>query len=143
MPVRCYTVMMPHSCARWQSVAGSNPLLLARMGDTPAAPTVVIYGHYDVQPADEDGWDTDPFQLTGRDGYFYARGATDHKGPLLSAIFAAASVVMSTADTAHAINFVFVVEGEVRTVPTVHHVFATRACRRDRPCRDSSALGAW
>ncbi len=50
-----------------------------------ALKTVCVYGHLDVQPASmEDGWDTDPFVLTERDGKLYGRGSTDDKGPALS-----------------------------------------------------------
>jgi acetylornithine deacetylase/succinyl-diaminopimelate desuccinylase-like protein len=53
------------------------------LGAGPDAPTVLVYGHYDVVPAVmEDGWDTDPFEPVIRDGKVYARGATDDKGQL-------------------------------------------------------------
>ena len=42
------------------------------------------------QPADTDDWETDPFVLTGQDGYLYGRGSSDNKGSVLAAIFAAA-----------------------------------------------------
>ena len=51
----------------------------------PNKKTVCVYGHLDVQPAaKEDGWATDPFVLTERDGKLYGRGSTDDKGPALS-----------------------------------------------------------
>lgn len=47
--------------------------------------TVCMYGHLDVQPASKsDGWDTDPFVLTEKDGKLFGRGSTDDKGPALS-----------------------------------------------------------
>ncbi|KAF4693143.1 Metallopeptidase M20, variant 2 [Perkinsus olseni] len=61
------------------------PALFATFESTlPDAPTLCVYGHLDVQPASkEDGWDTEPFQLTEKDGNLYGRGATDDKGPVL------------------------------------------------------------
>ncbi|EER19394.1 Cytosolic nonspecific dipeptidase, putative [Perkinsus marinus ATCC 50983] len=48
------------------------------------SPTLCVYGHLDVQPAErDDGWDTEPFELTEIDGNLYGRGATDDKGPVL------------------------------------------------------------
>lgn len=65
------------------------PVLLGQIGSDRSKRTVCIYGHYDVQPAlAKDGWDTEPFQLTERDGKLYGRGATDDKGPLLAWLWA-------------------------------------------------------
>ncbi|NWF68151.1 MAG: dipeptidase [Chloroflexi bacterium] len=56
------------------------PLLYGEWLGAPNAPTVLIYCHYDVQPAAlEDGWTSDPFTPTERDGKLYARGALDSK----------------------------------------------------------------
>lgn len=44
--------------------------------------------HYDVQPGLEPEWETDPFELVATDGYYYGRGVTDNKGPVLAAIYA-------------------------------------------------------
>ncbi|HLT21720.1 MAG TPA: M20/M25/M40 family metallo-hydrolase, partial [Thermomicrobiales bacterium] len=53
------------------------------LGAGPDAPSVLVYGHYDVVPAArEDGWDTEPFEPVEKDGKIYARGATDDKGQL-------------------------------------------------------------
>lgn len=61
------------------------PILLGEFTVDPAKKTVCVYGHLDVQPAaKEDGWDTDPFILTEKDGKLFGRGSTDDKGPALS-----------------------------------------------------------
>lgn len=61
------------------------PVILGHLGADPKKKTVCIYGHLDVQPAKvSDGWDTDPFVLTEKDGKLYGRGATDDKGPVLA-----------------------------------------------------------
>ncbi|EIW53574.1 Zn-dependent exopeptidase [Trametes versicolor FP-101664 SS1] len=62
------------------------PLILGRVGEDPAKKTVLVYGHYDVQPAEQsDGWNTDPWKLDQNDdtGRLTGRGATDDKGPVL------------------------------------------------------------
>ncbi|KAG8934839.1 hypothetical protein FRC03_009505 [Tulasnella sp. 419] len=62
------------------------PAILGTLGSDPKKKTILLYAHYDVQPAlVTDGWDTDPFVLTPdpKTGRLYGRGATDDKGPLL------------------------------------------------------------
>ena len=61
-----------------------HPVVLGEWLGAPGAPTILVYGHYDVQPpGDEAEWETPPFAPTVRDGRIYARGATDDKGPML------------------------------------------------------------
>lgn len=62
------------------------PIILATYGNDPKKKTVLVYGHYDVQPALlEDGWATDPWVLTeDANGRMYGRGSTDDKGPVIS-----------------------------------------------------------
>jgi nonspecific dipeptidase len=56
------------------------PILLGEFAADPRLKTLCVYGHLDVQPAArEDGWDTDPFVLTEKDGKLYGRGSTDDK----------------------------------------------------------------
>ncbi|PPQ74164.1 hypothetical protein CVT26_006768 [Gymnopilus dilepis] len=62
------------------------PAILGRIGDDKNKKTVLIYGHFDVQPANKsDGWDTEPFQLTidEKTGRLIGRGSSDDKGPIL------------------------------------------------------------
>ncbi|RXK36422.1 glutamate carboxypeptidase [Tremella mesenterica] len=63
------------------------PVVIGQIGSDPKKRTVLIYGHYDVQPAlKEDGWIHDPFKLTidpEGTGKMYGRGSTDDKGPVM------------------------------------------------------------
>jgi acetylornithine deacetylase/succinyl-diaminopimelate desuccinylase-like protein len=62
---------------------GGHPAVVARWQKAPDAPTVLVYGHYDVQPAlMEDGWASDPFEPQLRKGRICGRGASDDKGQL-------------------------------------------------------------
>lgn len=60
-------------------------------------------------PAPPEGWDSDPFTLTGRNGYLYGRGVTDDKGPIIAIACAAAELL---ARKALDLDLVFLIEGE-------------------------------
>src|SRR2546423_1125974 len=61
-----------------------HPVVLGEWLAAAGAPTILVYGHYDVQPpGDEAEWRSPPFSPRVRDGRIYARGATDDKGPML------------------------------------------------------------
>lgn len=76
----------------------------------PTQPTILIYGHYDVQPVDPiELWDRDPFNPETVGGYHYARGASDMKGQIWSAISAFEAVQKSGGCP---VNVRFVFEGE-------------------------------
>jgi Cys-Gly metallodipeptidase DUG1 len=66
------------------------PVILGKYGADPLKKTVLVYGHYDVQPAlKSDGWKHDPFTLVEDDkGRMYGRGSTDDKGPILGWLWA-------------------------------------------------------
>jgi acetylornithine deacetylase/succinyl-diaminopimelate desuccinylase-like protein len=68
---------------------GGPPIVLGRLGRDPSLPTVTIYNHLDVQPADPAEWKSPPFTFTKQGDRYFARGATDDKGPALTAMFAA------------------------------------------------------
>ncbi|VEU21898.1 DEKNAAC102877 [Brettanomyces naardenensis] len=60
------------------------PVVVSRFGKDPSKKTVLVYGHYDVQPAaKDDGWDTEPFELIEKDDKLLGRGSTDDKGPVI------------------------------------------------------------
>ncbi len=86
------------------------PLVYAEKVVDPKLPTVLVYGHYDVQPADPyDLWDSPPFEPTVKDGKLYARGASDDKGQMYLHIKALEAML---ATDALPCNAKFVIEGE-------------------------------
>jgi acetylornithine deacetylase/succinyl-diaminopimelate desuccinylase-like protein len=66
-----------------------HPLVIGRLGEDLAHPTVLLYNHLDVQPAENEGWESDPFELAVKKGRYIGRGTTDDKGPALTAFLAA------------------------------------------------------
>ncbi|XP_061450395.1 beta-Ala-His dipeptidase-like [Rhineura floridana] len=63
------------------------PVILAGLEKDPEKPTVCFYGHLDVQPATlEDGWSTEPYNLTEINGSLYGRGTSDDKGQILAVL---------------------------------------------------------
>jgi acetylornithine deacetylase/succinyl-diaminopimelate desuccinylase-like protein len=68
---------------------GGFPMVLGRVTQDPSYPTVTVYNHLDVQPADPAEWKTPPFTFSRRGDHWFARGATDDKGPALTALYGA------------------------------------------------------
>jgi acetylornithine deacetylase/succinyl-diaminopimelate desuccinylase-like protein len=93
-------------------VDGGQPAVYAEwLGAGADAPTVTIYGHHDVQPADPlDQWTTPPFEPTVRDGCLHARGASDDKGQIHFQLSAIRHLL--AADGRLPVNVKFFVEGE-------------------------------
>ena len=88
-----------------------HPIVYAEWLNSPGAPTVMVYGHYDVQPADPlDLWTTPPFEPTLRDGCLYARGATDDKGQVFTHIKSAEAWIRTIGKLP--VNLKYVIEGE-------------------------------
>ncbi|MFE1575726.1 dipeptidase [Streptomyces fradiae] len=111
----------------------------------PGAPTVLVYGHHDVQPAArEDGWHTDPFEPVVRDGRLYARGAADDKGQVLFHTLGVRAHLELTGRTTPAVNLKLLVEGEEESGSA--HFRALVEARRDRLAADAvvvSDTGMW
>ncbi|NJN18960.1 MAG: dipeptidase [Oscillochloris sp.] len=75
---------------------GGHPVVYADWLHAPGKPTVLIYGHFDVQPVDPlDLWTSPPFEPTIRDGKVFARGASDDKGNMLVPILALEALLQS------------------------------------------------
>jgi acetylornithine deacetylase/succinyl-diaminopimelate desuccinylase-like protein len=73
---------------------GGHPLVHGLFRRGASFPTVTIYNHLDVQPAERaDGWRTEPFRFTAAGDRYFGRGATDDKGPALTALWGAAYAV--------------------------------------------------
>jgi acetylornithine deacetylase/succinyl-diaminopimelate desuccinylase-like protein len=88
-----------------------HPVVYAEWLGAPEKPTVLIYGHYDVQPAElEAGWHSDPFAPEVRDGNLYARGASDDKGQVYANIKAVQ--LLMQAHGRLPVNLKFLIEGE-------------------------------
>ncbi len=90
---------------------GGHPVVMGEWRHAPGAPTVLVYGHYDVQPADPvEKWRSPAFVPEVRDDRLYARGVSDDKGPLLIPL-AVAEAFMATAGRLP-LNVAFLIEGE-------------------------------
>ena len=88
-----------------------HPIVYGEYRSGKDRPTVLIYGHYDVQPPEPlDEWLTPPFAPTIRDGYVYARGATDDKGQLFTYLKAMEAIL--TVAKALPVNVKVLAEGE-------------------------------
>lgn len=98
------------------------PVLYADWLHAKDAPTVLFYGHYDVQPPDPlDEWQTPPFEPTVRDGNIYARGAADDKGQMYAHIKGVEALRGATGTLP--VNVRFLIEGEEEVGgETVEHV---------------------
>ncbi len=87
-----------------------NPIILASYRVDPQAETLLIYGHYDVQPADQsEGWQADPFSLYEDNSRLYGRGVADNKGQVLIHVATAFDLIQKEK---LGYNLLFLMEGE-------------------------------
>ena len=100
-------------CPRVELLEGKpeeKPIVWAESPRMPGRPTILIYGHYDVQPPDPlDEWVTSPFEPTVRDGNLYARGSADDKGQVYCLLKAFETL---NANGGLGVNLHFIIEGE-------------------------------
>ena len=98
--------------ARHWNLPGQHPVILAEwLGAGPAQPTVLLYGHYDVQPVDPlKLWHSPPFEPTVRDGQVFARGAQDNKGQSWYTVSAVCSLLNKNGSLP--VNLKLCLEGE-------------------------------
>ena len=99
-------------CSKVELLEGKgHPIVWAESPRVPGKPTVLVYGHYDVQPVDPlDEWVSPPFEPTIRDGKLFARGAVDDKGQVFCLLKAYEAVLDATGKPPLNVNFI--IEGE-------------------------------
>ncbi|MFM1559784.1 MAG: dipeptidase [Roseibacillus sp.] len=112
------------ACAEWlaarMAAAGlssaihpteKHPVVIGRNDHEAGRPTVLVYGHYDVQPVDPlDLWDTPPFEPVERDGKIWARGATDNKGQFFAHLCGITETIEESGKLP--VNLIMLLEGE-------------------------------
>ncbi len=120
-----------------ESAEGRNPLVYAEWLKAPGKPTLLLYGHYDVQPPDPlDEWTSPPFEPTVRGDNLYARGASDDKGQTYILFKAVESLLQ---DNGHLpVNVRFLIEGEEETGG--EHIEAYVASRPARLHADAAVI---
>jgi acetylornithine deacetylase/succinyl-diaminopimelate desuccinylase-like protein len=92
--------------------AGAHPIVYADWTHAPGQPTLLLYGHYDVQPPDPlEEWISPPFEPTIREGNLYARGAADDKGQLFILMESVAQSLRKNQGNLP-VNVKFLIEGE-------------------------------
>jgi acetylornithine deacetylase/succinyl-diaminopimelate desuccinylase-like protein len=109
-----------------------HPAVFGRWHEAAGAPTVLVYGHVDVQPPDPiDAWTSPPFVLTERDGRLYGRGVSDDKASMLLPILAAEAFFAAGEQPPVNLRFLFEAEEEIGSVDLPALV---RARRKELAC---------
>ncbi len=123
---------------------GGHPIVVAAHQAAPARPTILVYGHYDVQPADPlELWISPPFKPVIRDGAIYARGACDDKGQLFMWVKALEAYVKTGGLPPVNMKFIFEGEEECGSTHLPPYIQAhTDALAADVVCISDTALFA-
>ncbi|MGW0735036.1 dipeptidase [Streptomyces sp. NPDC002851] len=128
----------------WET-AGAPAVFAEWPAAEPDAPTVLVYGHHDVQPAAlADGWDTEPFEPVIRGNRLHARGAADDKGQVFFHTLGVRAHLAATGRTTPAVNLKLLIEGEEESGSP--HFRALIEERQDRLTADAvivSDTGMW
>ena len=111
-----------------------QPLVFAQSEKVAGAPTVLVYGHYDVQPPDPlDQWISPPFEPTKRSGNLYARGATDDKGQMYTHLASAKAWLKTRGKLP--VNLKYIIEGEEESGSSgINEYIATQAAKEKLAC---------
>jgi len=119
--VQTHLSKMGFKAALWRS--DFLPVVFAERKGNPSKPTVLFYGHYDVQPVDPlDLWKSNPFEGTIRDGRMYARGAEDNKGQVFFFFKALEALIASGVDLP---TIKILIEGEEESGSEALHACAS------------------
>ncbi len=110
-----------------------HPVVYAEWMGAPGKPTVLVYGHYDVQPVDSDSgeWFTPPFEPVIKDGKIFARGATDDKGQLYTHVKGIETLFKTTGSLPLNVKVIFEGEEEIGSpnlVPFLNRYKKMLAC---------------
>ena len=109
-----------------------HPVVIAKNAHVSGQRTVLIYGHYDVQPVDPLGlWTSDPFDPVIRDGKIWARGATDNKGQMMAHVLGVEKTLRESGKLP--VNLIFLFEGE-EEIGSPNLAAFLRAHREDLRC---------
>ena len=112
-----------------------HPIVYAESPPVEGAPTVLVYGHYDVQPPDPlDLWTTPPFEPTVRNGKLYARGATDDKGQMITHLFSTEAWMKTVGKLP--VQIKFIIEGEEECGSKGFNEFMTGKYDKDKPVKE-------
>jgi len=103
-----------------------NPVVVGRFGAFPDRPTVTIYNHLDVQPANEPQWKRAPFVFHKQNGRYFGRGTTDDKGPALAALFGTRAAMQRK--TPVNVQLIWELEEEIGS-PNFEHFMKASAAR--------------